>query len=372
MRPLRYLLLLAAAAVGTAAATWLFNRVAARPAVTDRYQFVMERKIAARVASGKNVVLPGDINEWMLRWKIARRLPGAPDAAVLGSSHSLPVTADMLGAPDAMNFSISGSAMADHLLTTEILAERGLHPRTWVIFVDAWFFDLGADFGAWHDEPAEVLRMEDRLRQTAQPPLEPIFTRSQDAWARRAHTDRYALAPLLRTFDGWINEVALSAEVVGQADGSATVICGDGSVRSSSHAELDPADVRSVALHQFRLNADRHRYGKYDRIDEDLWRYFEAWVRFCRQDGGRVWLVLSPYHPAIYPEIVAVPQNQLKAIESRLHAFARQAGVGLLGSYDPAQAGMSGADFYDGDHLLKGGLQRLLAPIAASAATAAP
>ena len=44
-------------------------------------------------------------------------------------------------------------------------------------------------------------------------------------------------------------------------------------------------------------------------------------------------------------------------------AFEAELGVEISGSYDPAKAGMTAADFYDGDHLLEPGIKRLLAPI---------
>jgi hypothetical protein len=365
MRARFYVLLwLATAVLGTAVIAALNHANPDRPAALDRHN-QLEWKIAQRIAAGHPVVLVGRPNEWWLRWAIARQLPAAPDVVVLGSSHSLGVTRAMLGRRTSMNFSISGSALSDHFVTAGILRNRGFHPHTWVIFVDPWLFDRSADLGAWQDSQADLLGFERLLRLRVKPPLEPTFEPAPSA--ESAPVGRaYSLDPLVHHLDSGLNEIFRQPVLAPEGDFDATVLAADGSIRSS--ADRRPAasdDITQLALRQFGRSPDRHRYGNYENIDETLWRYFEQWVFDCRAQGG-VWLVLPPYHPAIYGDITDLPQNQLRRIEGRLRALGRRSGIRVLGSFDPVIAGISDQDFADGDHLRATGLQRLLAPLTES------
>lgn len=362
MRPILYLKIAITAALLAAGTIMIGSRWAGRPEIASRMNFVMERKTAARVAQGQPVAMTGHMHEWMLRWRLAERILAAPDVAVFGSSHSLGVSAAVLGATHPMNFSISGSSLPDHFATAGILEARKLRPARWVIFVDAWLFDRGADYGAWYLQADAVLRMEAELAGTP-PPLEKIFTGNRPILSKRERP-LFSLEPLLRALDGIAEEYLLRAEPAETGRETGQVLAVDGSLAATADSHPpSPAAVEALALRQFLERPDRHRYGGYNRVDLQLWDYFERWVQHCRAQGGDVWLVLSPYHPAAYPRIIQMPGNQLQAVEARVRDFSRRAGVPLIGSYDPVRAGVSADLFFDGDHLREEGLRQLLAPL---------
>jgi hypothetical protein len=361
MRPGFYLATLVAAGLLTAAGIGYVSAGLARRPAPDR--FTLERKMADAVAQGQTVTLAGNVHEWMLRWETAARIKTVPDVAIFGSSHSLSVGAEDLGPLPAMNFSISGSALPDHLVTTEILTGRELRPRHWVIFVDPWFFDADTDYGAWRLRGADLLRIEERLGGPASAAPR-LFAGRLAAATTPSRTARFNLEPILLNADAWLNERLLKVHVSDRTDLAAPVIRGDGARRAATEAKMiDAAAVRELALRQFVQKADRQRYGIYRQIDENLWQLFAAWLRAAQTDGAQVWLVLPPYHPAIHPRIQTAPNSQLAAIESRVRTLASELGITISGSYDPARAGTPATDFYDGDHLLEPGLERLLAPI---------
>ncbi len=362
MRPGTYIFTLLAATAVTAAGVGLASVTLARRPAPDR--FVLERKLAAAVAQGQTVTLAGNVNEWMLRWNTAEQMPAPPDVAIIGSSHSLSVGADDLGPLTAMNFSVSGSALPDHLVTTEILAERGLRPKHWVIFVDPWFFDADTDYGAWRLRSQDLLRIEERLGRSLPAPPPRLFAERVAAAASPSPAARYNLEPILLNADAWLNEHLLRVHVTDRTDLSAPVIRADGARRAVPDPQMtDPEAVRDLAVRQFVQKADRQRYGIYRAIDPTLWNLFAAWLRSHRENGAQVWLVLPPYHPAIHSRITSAPDSQLVAIESRVRALAAELGITISGSYDPAVAGAPAGEFYDGDHLLEPGIKRLLAPI---------
>lgn len=363
MRPRSYLLIMTGAALLAAGAVAGLCQWVARPAIATRLSFVMERKTAALLAKREPVILAGRLNEWMLRWHLANRILETPEAAVLGSSHSLGVSGPLLGTERSMNFSISGSSMADYLLTTGILDTRDIRPKRWIVFVDPWLFDVTADFGAWYLWADELLRTEAELSARGPYPLYPFFSGNRYILGKR-RTAAYSLEPLFHTFDGAIEESLLQAHRADGDTGGGQIMLADGSLAATADRQPpSAASVQKLALRQFLERPDRHRYGTYDRVDDSLWGYLERWMQRCREEGSEVWLVLSPYHPAIYPRITQSPRNQLQAVESRVREYSQRTGTPLLGSYDPTRAGMPAELFYDGDHLVEEGLRQLLAPI---------
>jgi hypothetical protein len=366
MRPLPILaVFLATALAGIGAVSLALEEGRLPPAAFDHYAYVMERKLAAQVARGNAVILEGNVSEPALRWKIAERIGSAPELAVFGSSHSLRIGAEALGRPSVLNFSVSGAALVDHLVISEILESRGLRPANHLVFLDPWIFDIGAEFGSWRERPDDARRIEARLADSMNPAPEQIFSDILEQHSRRQSVERFSIEPLVARLDGWVNEVARTTYIAVPGETSATLLLADGSFRPPpDQTVVRPEAVRALAVRQFATNTDRHRYGTYPNMDQNLWRYFEAWVRENARDGGAVWLVLSPYHPEIYGRITALPENRLREIEARTREmFVGVPGVNVIGSYDPEVAGVEAADFYDGDHLLDSGLRKLLAPL---------
>ena len=361
--PARHFILvfLLAAAASATALHLLDRQQTARP---PGERFVLERKIASAIADGHHAGLPSGLNEAAVRWDIARLLPAAPEIAVFGSSHSVRISSTMLAARRSMNFSIAGGALSDHLITTEILVERQLRPRVWLIFVDAWLFDGDTDFGVWHQRSDLLARMESRLDHLAQPTLQPVFDEDFVGDSLPAKLTGYSLDPLVEATDQRLRESFLHVTIVDNPAGPMPVLRADGAFQPPM--EIRPEDeptASELAERQLAQNADRHRYGNFAWIDDRRWQLFTRWIQFCQSDGAEVWLVLPPYHPAIYQRILANPQNQLSRIELRSRELARQDGARLFGSYDPAKNGLGEGDFYDGDHLNDLGLKRLLAPL---------
>ncbi|WP_438479540.1 hypothetical protein [Oleiharenicola lentus] len=324
--------------------------------------FVLEKKIAAALGQKKDVIKAGAVNEPMLRWATADLLRTAPPAAIFGSSHSLMVTADLAGIPGVVNFSQSGASLFDDLTVWSILRHRDLPPKITVVFVDGWLFDHSADFKNWRPRVNDLRATLETLgetipeaRHTALATLAPSGTAS---WS-----DAFSFAPISQEIDRLLKHVFVSVHYAPNRAIDSVLITSEGAFLPSAKSQaFDQPAATSLALHQYRANADRHRYGNYESINEALWAYFEQWILQC-QSQGPVYLVLSPYHPAIYSDIVGSPKNQLAQVEKRTRAFAEQHGIQLIGSYSPHVAQMTAENFSDGDHLNTNGLERLLKPL---------
>ncbi len=109
------------------------------------------------------------------------------------------------------------------------------------------------------------------------------------------------------------------------------------------------------------LKDARHSMERY-RHSEALERMYETLVAHLVRRGIDVALVLSPYHPQAYREIIELDLAHPK-VERDFREFAERLGVGLVGSYDPVEAGCAADEFYDGMHPKPACLKKILAPL---------
>lgn len=360
MRPLHACILAVMVATGTAAAIWGLNTHLANNPPAEN--FPLETRSARELVGGKAIVFPSRINEPVLRWSIAEQIGAAPEIVLFGSSHGLQLSTDMFSKHHFLNLSVSGAMLSDHLVSTEILVRREKRPKVWIVEVDPWFFNPEEDFQRWHARPDEMAHIESMLSQMAEPALKPIFRQRVSEYVRTKRRAEFSLEPLFHGVDRMMR-ARFDDPVVADPNLQATVMLPDGSLEPTAEKQqISPDEVRSLAIRQFANAGDRQRFGNFSHLDDGLWRLFERWIQFLQRDGERVVLVLSPYHPAIYPQILAQPNNHLRVLEPKLRELAQRMKLPIIGSYDPAIAGVADADFYDGDHLREVGLTKMYGP----------
>jgi len=280
---------------------------------------------------------------------------------VFGSSHGLQISSAFAEPYHVANFCISGGSLPDHLVTTYVLQQAQRLPRVSLVFVDPWYFNAQLDFLMWRARPHQLSAMEATLAEGGPAEFPRLFRDRAASLSRPKLRSHYSLDPLINAADQWVGQLFENVVETKVSDGLGTVLAADGSIQpSGNRREISEHEARALALRQFAQNRDRHRYGIFNYVDNASWLVFERWVGFLQRDGARVVFILSPYHPAIYQRAVQSPNNHLKEVEARLVEFAKRVGAPVLGSYDPAKAGVNEAQFVDGDHLREEGLAKVL------------
>ena len=92
------------------------------------------------------------------------------------------------------------------------------------------------------------------------------------------------------------------------------------------------------------------------RRGELLLRFLE----YVQRTGVRVTLVLVPYHPDVYAAYSLRRAQTIPLAERTYRELARRANVEIIGSYDPAVAGVTAADVLDQEHLTHEALARVV------------
>ncbi len=355
----RFLVLFLLAGVATALVLKGLEALITLRPVSMKYE--IEQKLAANIASGHYAMPPQTFNERALRWQTVADLKHSPDMVVIGSSHGLRVDGAMLNEPDLQNLSVTGGMMPDGWITTDLIARARLRPRIWVIFVEPWFFDIHADIGLWQQRGDDAVAFERQLATMTKPELPPVYGPRLKKKVLPSLFTPLTLSPVIDWFEKEIRSYRFDPNPPADGELHGLALRGDGSFFLTWEVSEPETGSTRLALRQFAMDADRYRYGNYPVEDPVLWAYFTRWLLFCRAHGSEVWLILPPFHPAIYGKIVATPHNQLGTIEERTRALAAREGMKLIGSYNPAALGLGAGDFEDGDHLNDRGLTRLLA-----------
>jgi hypothetical protein len=74
-------------------------------------------------------------------------------------------------------------------------------------------------------------------------------------------------------------------------------------------------------------------------------------------DGVEVVLQIAPFHPIYYAYMETSPEyTEILATEDYFYSLEQTLGVQCFGGYDPADFGMTGADFYDAQHPSEAGI----------------
>ncbi len=323
--------------------------------------YVQERLAARAVAAGHAIVFPHGMNESVFRWDLAEEWPRSPDIVVFGSSHSQLVSADFFPHEALFNLSSAGAQLSDHLISWQILRTQHHLPKRWIIFVDPWLFENRAPTDNVSARAEAFANIE---RVVADPGKPGPFASK----AAAIQTERPVWTGQLDSLLGAIDERArewLDRPVI--ADGrnyQTPIIHADGSLQRESGPPASAAEIGALAKRQFAEKTDRHRYGTFSAVDPNATGVFKKWIQQLRGDGMTVTFVFEPYHPAIYPAIVAEPHNQLSTLDTKIRELAHLLGCQTLGDYDPGKAGMTEGDFWDGDHLQIRGMRKIFGPSA--------
>lgn len=94
-----------------------------------------------------------------------------------------------------------------------------------------------------------------------------------------------------------------------------------------------------------------HLYKDYYDISEKRVALFTKLLERIKADGIKIHLVCSPFHPVFYKKLL-----QLKGARDAFEfvdSYSKENNIPLIGSFNPADEKLIGSDFYDGPHVRK-------------------
>jgi hypothetical protein len=313
-----------------------------------------EREIARVLASGRNVTDFANYDDRAIEKYLALLRPARAEILGLGSSRMQPMPASAFAGRTFVNGAMQGGVLDDALGVYGLYDVAGRRPNRVVLSVDPWTesYDGAAGWGALADERAMVMRR-------AGIPVVPWRERLALLASRLrtlATPEYFRLAVYSFRHHGmhgipWrVTDRPQNGEKTKLPDG--TVMWPD--VAPDRAVAAAGAFAASGIAHDERFRGLAHRAPGRDRS-------LERFVRYLRDEGVGVTVLLVPFAPEVYDAAARLPGRTLVDVERELRAMAARTGVQIVGSFDPRPFGITTRDFFDESHLRPEPLARLIA-----------
>jgi hypothetical protein len=304
---------------------------------------------------GRQVAGLEDYNERALARQIAQQYATQPDVLILGSSRSAELTAWMCGGKDVLNLSVSGASWQDHVGLYIAAGQSGKLALVKKLYlcVDPWLLNPNNGEVRWQTLNDEVARAARNW---------------QIKGYRSPYSERQWMAKLREMFNplyAWENLTQAPVPFFATTDTVSThkLVFSNGSIRQQKEKDARGLEESRERAREFASRKDLFHLAKFDRMDSACLRALEFMLKELQESGAEVHLLLMPFHPLVYTRMQTDRRYaRVAEAENTFRSMAAAQGWRITGSYDPARAGMTELDFFDGMHLKRSVLTRLLKP----------
>jgi hypothetical protein len=295
---------------------------------------------------GKHIADPGKFDHRNLQKAYIEQSETAHQIVVLGSSRSWQISSDVAGTSSFFNHGVPGATIEDYVALDQLLLENNLQPERVILVVDPWVFNKNSGQTRWRAISDAYRRAVDRLGPSDQPVQENKLTANLDKY-RRLLSREYLVESLRQLRD----DVSADYYVTEVDDLPVPVLRADGSLSYDRAFRQQPIEEVATYAESFANSDPVYSIGDFTEIDLDLQTLFDAFLEDLQNRGIQVTVLLVPYHPIVYSELIISDKYKIIAeSESSIRDVSMKYGVALAGSYDPQVNGCGPEDFYDGMH----------------------
>lgn len=308
------------------------------------------RQYAQQLVAGQSVSIRNDVllKHGQLLAAAEIEVANNPSTVVLGSSHSQMISSAMLNDENTLNLSVISATFQDVAALYAMLREHKITPKRIFLIGDAWsIYEWNAPMlqNRWE----QLLVAYQSAIADFGLPVSPAF------WVRVNLYDAY-IKPFQQLLE-------LPFTILNPSDNRSfafdDMLNPDGSLQCSEACRtVSTRQVAEIAARGRTNIAQEHGGWKPNSVDYFGRASYERLVRQMQKDGAEVIILITPYHPLLYP--FAEHELQLTATRDFYRDLADQIGATVIGSFDPSDCGLSQDDFLDGHHLRPQALQFLL------------
>jgi len=327
-------------------------------------------KVTRMLLDKKEVMVRTNFNERLLQKKMLSKIPHRPDVLVLGSSHSLAITQDLFAPLSFYNASVSNAELEDDMALYYVYQKRNWQPKVVVICVDPWILD--PDFAAVFNGKKATQQWKSSLLFEYINAKKLILgtndltyydeqvSGSFDKYSQLLSVDLLESSASTLLFDSVIHSIAPNYY---DDCRSCNILRPDGSRILSKQQEsttLAEADLSVAKLIQ-NLQLSTQTYKKYSSVDPIYKDTFEKFIHYLKSKNVIIIFYLPPLEPLAYSHIIEENPNyqSTKEMEKYFISVASRYHLKVIGSYNPAKAGLTGNDFVDGSHLKAEGIYKV-------------
>lgn len=288
----------------------------------------------------------------------AKNVEKAPQVLINGSSRSLMVGDFVAEGKTFYNAANVGADVYDFYTSYYIFEKEGKEPEKMVFGIDPWIFnrsevaeDRRSDKELYNEFLGEELGYKDleyekpNKNEKYKALIDPSYFQASIRYYKKdksADVKPETVAP---------DDIYDQKEVIKCPDGS---IIYDKGFRERDQ-EYSDVDATNQSISILRMEDCKE-------IDNNYAEKFEKFIEYLQNKEIEVVFYLPPYHPIVYD---AAKKNMDKyhcifEIEDYLLETAENYNIKVYGSYDPYKLGLKNTDFYDGIHLRRESVTKIL------------
>ena len=257
---------------------------------------------------------------------------------------------ELFGRGRLHNGGVSGAITEDLLAVYRLYTARGWQPDTLIVGLDPWMFNPSHDHNRWRTLATEALAMQRQLG-VERAAGEGIIERVVPAGSTVAKlSELVSLSYFGEALDVLTDPARRPA--VYRATTTA--------VNEGFTKHPDNSITYSRAYREQNSNKEAAAYlvkkpigsvENFTTLSADTRAAVARLVAYARQHGAVVYILLAPYHPAVWQFFQQRPEfRNVAQTEAWCRRFAAEHGVRVIGSLDPARYHLTAADFFDGVH----------------------
>lgn len=300
---------------------------------------------------GLNATNVSNIDERIYKKKLIELYKGKSfDYLVLGSSRVLTISEDALNGKSLINLGVSGCTLQDMMAFFQICKKQSIHYKHVIIGVDPALFNANNDDSRWKSIAEYYASfIGEKNTERNYEPLANLFSPSYF---------KSAIDYLPKLFDDK-NKIRYTK----------TVRNGGGTLRNAAEGGTRRPDGSIYYAKNFiekpQTEVDKHAetyshgsFKDFQSLSENQTDRFIQLLNAIRTEGADVTFFRCPYHPIFYKRIVRMQgvQESMAWIER----YASENSIPLIASFNPADVGFHNTDFYDGVHVRKESIDRLI------------
>ena len=305
-----------------------------------------ESGIADNLMKGYNVTNVYNLNERILQKKLIKNNPDCPEAIVLGSSRGMLLNKFISKSPSLFNNAMSKSVLEDFMAIYELYEQRGCPVKMVIISLDPWMLNDHNEAKLWKGLSHEYQSFLGKLYDK-EPNYEFIDFSEYESYSQLISftyfkSSVYYISKGIGRKDTKVTKIAENVGYTRLADGS---VSWDTQFRDAPQAVVDRRAKDAVAMDPVEF------LGKFDHLSVHYKKLLIDFVSYLQRKHIKVEFLLAPFHPVVYSAFMR--KNNYRNVlvtEDFFKSIAKQKGIEVYGSFDPAKFNFDNSDFYDGFH----------------------
>lgn len=281
------------------------------------------------------------------------------DMLILGSSSVIYISEDMFDNKNVLNLGVSAATYKD--ISALLYHYIQLHgaPKEVIIAVDPQHFSGTHDDARWKNISQEFLAFShDVLSEDV------AITFDYEKWTNLLSPTYFKESVIAFLWQkrreymyDWDFTIQTTDNDITATDIEySAVVANDGSIIPWKDIDLRPQEETKVITHVIPIK--QWEYHELSSKEIDRWRKL---IEFIQQQGIKLYFFESCYHPVLYKSL-ATEKRYDGARQAMLFIpeLAKEYGIEMIGTYDPARYDFSDPDFLDALHMCRSAYRKVL------------